>query len=220
MSKNKNQSKNHFRVLNSDGHFLTRFVNFNGRPLWMLKNMWTLKDTEAHKFKSQPEAWRIMRKLKDEGARDVGEYGHPPAPGVALSWRPERRGLIFCSSGCGHNCTHAAYLTAKKESATVLKSLKTTGWKASVWENLGWHWQLQSKVCGLSLHKMDFKGKPVYYCMFSNNPREVGSGDCDNTVHAKNYADPNVAITRAIKQLDELFIERARHHAALMSIIH
>ncbi len=58
-------------------------------------------------------------------------------------WTPVRRGSIYCSPTCGGGCTHRAYLAAVKKSEALAKKMGT-GWKASVWENLGWHWSVES----------------------------------------------------------------------------
>ena len=58
-----------------------------------------------------------------------------------LSWKPKRRGLVYCAPACGGQCTRAAYdnaHTQAKELATRLGK----GWKVRVWENLGWHWEV------------------------------------------------------------------------------
>jgi len=62
------------------------------------------------------------------------------------SWKPVRRGSIYCSPACGGQCTHAAFLAAERQSKAEAKKLGK-GWKPDVSENLGWHWRVVSK-CG------------------------------------------------------------------------
>lgn len=57
-------------------------------------------------------------------------------------WTPIRKGKLLCSPACGGQCTYAAYVRAHKEAAACLRALGGSGWRIRVWENLGWHWQV------------------------------------------------------------------------------
>jgi hypothetical protein len=65
----------------------------------------------------------------------------------ALSWTPVRRGKIYCSPGCGGDCTAAAHRTAGKSGhalAALLSEVFGGRWTFRVWENLGWHYEARS----------------------------------------------------------------------------
>lgn len=55
-----------------------------------------------------------------------------------LSWKPRRRGAIYCAPACGRGCTHNEYLAAVRDAKALAKELGE-GWKVRVTENLGWH---------------------------------------------------------------------------------
>lgn len=71
-----------------------------------------------------------------------------------LSWKPIRRGEIYCSSACGGNCKWADYQRARSTSSRIAKQLGT-GWDPVVSENLGWHWSVIKGV--LSVHPSSAK---------------------------------------------------------------
>jgi len=60
-----------------------------------------------------------------------------------LSSKPVRRGTFFGSAACcrGRLCTLAAFEQATAE-ARELRNHLGPGWKAHVWENLGWHYRV------------------------------------------------------------------------------
>lgn len=62
-----------------------------------------------------------------------------------LSWKPIRRGAIYCSPGCGGGCQWAEYQNVKRIAEKTAKELGR-GWKVEVWENLGWHCQVLGPV--------------------------------------------------------------------------
>lgn len=55
----------------------------------------------------------------------------------APSWKPRRRGNIYCSPACGRGCTAAEYVGAKEEAEAMASKAK--GFEPRVTENLGWH---------------------------------------------------------------------------------
>lgn len=59
-----------------------------------------------------------------------------------LSWKPERRGAIYCAPACGGRCKHRDYLKAKRTAEGIARKLGA-GWEAEVFENLGWHWKVK-----------------------------------------------------------------------------
>lgn len=67
-----------------------------------------------------------------------------------LSWKPIKKGAIYCSSACGGRCTHSAFLSAQKQAKLTAK-IVGKGFKPHVWENLGWYWKITSKCECLSV---------------------------------------------------------------------
>ena len=62
------------------------------------------------------------------------------------SWKPVRRGALYCAPACGRGCTWREYNTARKKAAALAKRLGPR-WTSRVWENLGWHYAAVSP-CG------------------------------------------------------------------------
>lgn len=69
----------------------------------------------------------------------------------SLSWKPVRRGSVYCAPACGGRCTYIAYLKASEKARKLAKRLGK-GWKPHVWENLGWHYKVIFKTGTLSVH--------------------------------------------------------------------
>ncbi len=87
-------------------------------------------------------------------------------PRVAVDsdrWTPRRRGGIFCSPACGGAkgfCTFAAYEKAMAGSLALVAELGP-GWRAKVFENLGWHYCATSACGRITVHG-DMKGFTAY----------------------------------------------------------
>lgn len=80
---------------------------------------------------------------------------------MSLSWKPKRKGLVYCSPACGAGCTHAAYTKAHKlADALVKKCQKEAGgkWEKRVHENLGWHYSVNLKGGNLSISENGYLG--------------------------------------------------------------
>lgn len=80
---------------------------------------------------------------------------------MELSWKPRRRGSIYCSPGCGGEaewgCTWAKYQQAIRK-AKALAAKLGPGWKANVWENMGWHYAAISSCRRVKVHPGAFRG--------------------------------------------------------------
>ena len=62
------------------------------------------------------------------------------------SWKPKRKGNLYCSPACGAGCTveqHHCAVTGGWKLAAKLG----TKWKPRVWENMGWFYEVVSP-CG------------------------------------------------------------------------
>lgn len=105
------------------------------------------------------KAEEAVSDLYDELSRSLAKAAYPRASsgqragsGEAvrpLSWKPERRGSIFCSPACGAGCTYVAYELAGAQAHALISAFTGSDleWIPRVWENLGWHWEIRSK-CG------------------------------------------------------------------------
>ena len=63
-----------------------------------------------------------------------------------LSWKPIRRGAIYCAPACGMGCTKAEH-DQTKQTGRMVAMMLGRGWTTEVHENLGWHWTVISP-CG------------------------------------------------------------------------
>lgn len=63
-----------------------------------------------------------------------------------LSWKPRRRGRLYCAPACGHGCTWDEYQQAKKDAKALAASLGPK-WIPRVHENMGW-WYSAFSPCG------------------------------------------------------------------------
>ena len=68
-----------------------------------------------------------------------------------LSWKPVRRGQIYCAPACGRGCSHNEYLDAHKHAAALAKRLGRR-WTPFVHENLGWHFKVISPCKQIEVH--------------------------------------------------------------------
>lgn len=67
-----------------------------------------------------------------------------------LSWKPVRRGDIYCSPACGRGCTYREYLSAVAAAKKLAKELP--GFKPHVCENLGWHYSVVARGGRVSVY--------------------------------------------------------------------
>ena len=56
-------------------------------------------------------------------------------------WTPVLRGDIYCSPGCGGGCKKSDYDKVVEQAGLVAAALGY-GWEPYVYENLGWHYQV------------------------------------------------------------------------------
>jgi hypothetical protein len=91
-------------------------------------------------------------------------------------WMPrEQPGGIYCSPACGCRCKRADYDKALQE-ATAMAAELGEGWRARVWENMGWHYSADKAHA--SVHANIIGGRVRSYTAFINGERQVvGSGN-------------------------------------------
>lgn len=105
-----------------------------------------------------------------------------------LSWKPARRGHIYCSPACGGNCTMGEYKSALKSAEALAKKCGPP-FKARVWENLGWHYDAVASLPS---------GDQVTVTAFAN-----GFWARINGLHGSDVMrNPQLALMSALKDLD------------------
>lgn len=66
------------------------------------------------------------------------------------SWKPRRRGDIYCAPACGCGCKRADYELAVSNSKMLAACMGS--YKPRVWENGGWHYSVKSVCEKLEIH--------------------------------------------------------------------
>ena len=82
-----------------------------------------------------------------------------------LSWTPKREGAVYCSPACGNGCKWVDYKLASHK-ASKLAGRLGAGWKPRVWENLGWHWEVQNVhwiVRRPHVYSVEFRGEGLQF---------------------------------------------------------
>lgn len=111
-----------------------------------------------------------------------------------LSWKPQRRGEIYCSSACGGGCTYEAYERAKSQTEMLAKKLGK-GWNATIFENLGWFGKVEKGVVQIFVPTLDsYTGE--YTVRIDTHPQFVESS-----------REPILALRKALKRLDSYIKE-------------
>jgi hypothetical protein len=116
-----------------------------------------------------------------------------------LSWKPIRRGAIYCAPACGGGCTKAAHDQAK-QTGRIIAMMLGVGWKVSMNENLGWHWTVVSP-CGRIRVSGGYK---------ENFPKRFHAMLCQPGDCAGRYTGEGRTPRAAVKNV----IRRAKNHLA------
>jgi hypothetical protein len=94
-----------------------------------------------------------------------------------LSWKPVRRGNLYCSSACGRGCTIKEYRETERLALCLANRLapmdtdvKGGRWEICLSENLGWHYSVSKGA--ISVHG-DSGGRRIY-SVFLNLPGPWG----------------------------------------------
>lgn len=120
------------------------------------------------------------------------------------SGKPVRKGKIYCSPRCGAGCTHADYIAAKDAAARLIIRLGK-GWKARVWENLGWHWMVSNGAVEVVPHTGYRRRVEEYAAWFQGEQQII----------TEHYATPE----KALEVLRETIIARAEEMAKASRMI-
>jgi hypothetical protein len=79
---------------------------------------------------------------------------------IRLSWKPVRRGAIYCAPACGYECTWREYQSALRRADSMRRLLEKAfplQWKARVHENMGWHYGVVSSCGRLKVSGCNFE---------------------------------------------------------------
>lgn len=86
-----------------------------------------------------------------------------------LSWKPVRRGRIYCAPACGSKCLWVDYQRARA-AATKLQQRIGDPFRMRVWENMGWHYCVETgshdKGCHITIYSPDSISEE--YCVIIN----------------------------------------------------
>lgn len=97
-----------------------------------------------------------------------------------------------CAKWCGRGCTHAEY-EAARAGATALAKRLGPGWKANVWENLGWHYSAVSRRGFVKVHPNIQRGRIASYTAF------IGEKNFPGGRFAEHGSTPEKAIAASRK---------------------
>ena len=122
----------------------------------------------------------------------------------ALSWKPVRRGAHFCSPACGRGCTFHEYRKAQVLGGILARQLGS-GWKADVWENLGWHYRALSPCRKIRVHHGYTGG---YYTAY-----------LDDGQFAEHGTTPTTAV-RAVIRSGLAYLSRMSHTMSGLQALH
>lgn len=102
---------------------------------------------------------------------------------MSLSWKPIHKRDLYCAPACGRGCTYIEYRKAKDDGKRVKALLANPqGWKIRVFENLGWHVNLEKS--GLQLWWHNYGRGEEFNLLWNTTPYDV-----------RHFQDPNRAIT-------------------------
>lgn len=78
-----------------------------------------------------------------------------------LSWKPVRKGRLYCAPACGRGCTKQEHNRAIYQ-ARKLRDRMGKRWRINIWENMGWHYRVISPCGRIYLHPgyIAFLGEP------------------------------------------------------------
>ena len=137
---------------------------------------------------------------------------HRSEPTKELSWKPVRRGNIYCSSACGASCKLADYNRCVRQAKALAKRMGP-GWKTSVDENMHWYYSV-------------YKGESSSHArgFFEITPPQLKGGEYTAWVQSspqfvESHVDPNTALRMAVKQFDAYLTHINKQRRALGNLM-
>lgn len=107
-------------------------------------------------------------------------------------WTPKLHGDIFCSPACGGRCKKVDYNRAT-ELASRIASQMGRGWTPRIWENLGWHFEVNKDCATISPDRNGQYRASIHFSII----------DMMNSSITETDSDPRVAMQRAIEVLND-----------------
>jgi hypothetical protein len=127
------------------------------------------------------------------------------AGGADESWIPVPRGKTYCSPACGRGCARREYDRAVRDADHLVRRLRGSGWRAVVWENLGWHYRAVSGTVQVYGCRLTKDRRPHYHCMISHDVDRPLGGSVIWTDRLTSYfPNPNVAVKVALSKVLEV----------------
>jgi hypothetical protein len=115
--------------------------------------------------------------------------------GKELSWKPVRRGDVYCSPACGAGCKLADYQRCVRLAKALAKRMGP-GWKPYVGENLHWYYGVyKGKSANHSRGFFEitppYRRTDTYMAWIQSTPQFTVS-----------HKDPKIALREAVKLFD------------------
>lgn len=130
---------------------------------------------------------------------------------------PLRRGDIYCSPGCGFNCTHKAYLRALSAADAIVEHMGPM-WEPYVWENCGWNFMAKHKVSHIHIMAQVEGSKISGDWELQHYYANARFGGQQFHTYKEAYADPEEAVRKVIEDAtaarDRYIKELADFHAS------
>jgi hypothetical protein len=123
-------------------------------------------------------------RIIDDGAENAVSIGD--------EWTPRLVGNVFCSPACGGDCKKADFDNST-EAARMLAAQLGRGWIPRVWENLGWHFEVNKGVATVSLERCGKYSACIEFSIIDQRIDKVSALD----------ADPRIAMQRVIDVMNE-----------------
>jgi hypothetical protein len=79
----------------------------------------------------------------------------------------------YCAPWCGARCTKKAYDRAVTKSETLARRMGS-GWTTRVWENMGWHYSVQSPCRRIRVHPPHERAGDTTYSAFLGDRDSIG----------------------------------------------
>jgi hypothetical protein len=121
---------------------------------------------------------------------------------IEKNWTPVKKGLVYCSPACGHNCTKAAFDKATKSAEALAKTLGR-GWVPSIWENLGWHYAVNKDFTSIHPPYRSKDGGGTYTAYLNAEKQFVCSAKTANAAYKGVLKNAHDFITKLTEDMEK-----------------
>lgn len=119
------------------------------------------------------------------------ENGSPYGVNAGDGWTPQLLGDVFCSPLCGFKCKKADFDRATEQANNLVGQLGT-GWRARVWENCGWHFDVKKGDATVSLQRDGLYEANILLSFDNVNQQRI----------SEQREDPRAAVEAVIEELN------------------